>query len=84
MAGIDMINDFSMPQREESTIQSGGAGGGIEMFGGDGVTLKHNPIGTEQIGGKSAGLDMVGPTDILNHTASPLYGQKEPTDKGKI
>ncbi len=88
MGEIQMYDHDATPlsrSNEQSTIQSGGGGGDIEMLGGDGVTLKHAPVSSVQKSGGGGEIDMVGMQGLVNRGehASP-YGQTEPTDKGKV
>ena len=87
MAGqIDMVPEhLPMANSPEHMIQNGGGGGSIDMYGGDGVSLSHTPIASQQKGKGAGGMDWVGETDLLgDHSPKSAYGDVEPKDKGVL
>ena len=83
--GIDMVPEhLPMANSPEHMIQNGGGGGSIEMFGGDGVSLSHTPIASEQKGKGESGMDWVGHQGLLSHNIVTPYGSKFPSDKGEV
>jgi len=71
-----------MSRSEENPIQQQSGGSGIEMYGGDGVSLSHTPISSVQKGKGTSGMDWVGETGLLNRTPVSPYDAVGPKDKG--
>ena len=84
--GIDMVPEaLPMSRSEENPIQQQSGGSGIDMWGGDGVSLSHTPIASQQKGKGTGGMDWVGHTDLLgDHSPKSAYGDVEPKDKGVL
>ena len=83
--GIDMVPEaLPMSRSEENPIQQQSGGSGIDMWGGDGVSLSHTPIASEQKGKGESGMDWVGHQGLLSHNIVTPYGSKFPSDKGEV
>ena len=85
MADIEMVNEGVLGgHTPESVVQPGGGGGEIEMYGGSNLTLSHTPIGSEQKGGNSSGVDWAGVQGLMQSGTVTPYNSKLPTDKGEV
>ena len=68
----------------DSTVQPGGGGGDIEIFGTE-QAMSHTPIGSEQKGGGGGTIDMLGSQQEMSHTPESPHGYPMawPSDKGE-